>query len=79
MLTEDEYQDRVVRVKDVHNELFDLNEPADNKRYLTVMEEIVHGLAQLVYLKRRWSKKRPKPVVYMEWVKVYMQDGSPRG
>jgi hypothetical protein len=81
MLTEEEYLDRVVKVKDAHNRVFDTSDPKQNRQYLLIVEKAAHGLAQVMYQKKRWrkkGKKGPYPVIYVEWLEFYMQDGSPK-
>jgi hypothetical protein len=78
MLTEDEYDSRVVRIKEAHNDTFNTADPASNRRYLRLLSKAAHGIVQILDIKKRRKRKGKnavKPIVYVEWLEFYMQDG----
>jgi len=50
--TEDEFQDRVVRVADPKNGTFDTGDEEQNKQYLAVLDGIANGWFQLIHIDR---------------------------
>ena len=74
LLTEDEYEQRVVRVVDVHAEFFDVRVAAEKKAYLEVLEGSANGWFRVLYRKMFVGRK---PVHYVEWAEFYLEDGSP--
>jgi hypothetical protein len=81
IMTQDEMEDRLVRVRDPHNRLFDLSDPADNTAYMAVVDKVVNGWAQMMFVKRVLSRNkktgRVRVQVYCEWIQPYMEDGKP--
>ncbi len=74
LLTEDEYDQRVVRVVDVQAEFFDVRDAAQKKAYLEVLDGAANGWFRILY--RKMFVKR-QPVHYVEWAEFYLEDGSP--
>lgn len=70
-LTEEEYEQRTMRVGDPHNATFDLDKPEDNQRYLQVMDMIVNQWAKLIFIERMITPDRKE--VYIEWVQWYIE------
>ena len=81
MLPDEELDDRLTRVADPHNRLFDLSVPEDNTDYLRVVDMIVNKLAHPLWVKRVVTRNkqtdRIKVRVYLEWVEIFMEDGQP--
>jgi hypothetical protein len=78
MLREDEYEQRVVKVGDPKNGIFDVNNPDDNRRYLQVLDRIVNGWAEMISPREiRYCDERKTWLVYLEWVEWFMEDGTP--
>lgn len=93
MLTNEEAEERLVRVGDSRQQLFDLSDPEQAKKYAEVCERIVNGWYQPMHrqhlpVKIRRVRRDPTTgertvtydvimKVYIEWVEVYMQDGRP--
>ncbi len=91
--SEEELEDRLQKVADPHNRMFDLNNPEDNKAYLEVMDMWANGWANVVHRKHYGIRVRRVHVdpetqvktitrdvhmkVYVEWVQFYMEDGMP--
>ena len=87
-LTESEAEDRLVRIAEPYNRVFDLSVHEDNVAYLEVCDKVVNGWAKFTDRKRvtiRVRKKLPdgtierdvKFKIYVEWVEVAMTDGKP--
>lgn len=81
LMTNEEMDERLVRVADPYNRIFDLSIPTDNKHYLDTVDMIVNGLARLMFIKRVITRNkkddRIRVRVYLEWVVVVMEDGEP--
>jgi len=75
MLTNQEYDDRLVRVHDPKNGIFDVTNEEENKKYLEIMDGLANGWYQLIYINRQFDET--KSLVYVEWLESYMEDGSP--
>lgn len=75
LMTQEEYDERVVRVKDAKNGFFDVSKPEDNAAYLQVIDAIANGWFQLIYIERF---RNQTTVHYVEWVEYYMEDGVTR-
>jgi hypothetical protein len=75
MLTNEEYEDRLVRIHDPKNGIFDVTNEEENKRYLEIMDGLANGWYQLIYINRQFDEA--KALVYVEWLESYMEDGSP--
>jgi hypothetical protein len=72
LLTEQEYENRVRRTRDAHAEFFDITDAKKLKAYLRVLDGIVNGIYQMMYIKR-FIKPNTH---YVEWVEVYMEDSG---
>jgi hypothetical protein len=78
MLTEEEHEDRLVRVGDPQHEVFDLSDPDQKAAYLQVVDGIINGWFKCLYRRMLTSKKNPKKAyVRIEWVEYFMEDGHP--
>ncbi len=81
MLPEEELDERLVRIADPRNRVFDLSDPTDNAAYLEAVDKIVNKWGHLMYIKRVVTRNKKtdaiKVRVYMEWVEFYMEDGQP--
>lgn len=76
--TADEFEDRVVRVADPQCEVFDLSDPEQKQAYLQVIDGVVNGWFQCLFVNRRGSRKDPRRVyVHIEWVEYFLEDGHP--
>lgn len=73
LLTEDEYEQRVVRVVDVQAEFFDISKKDQKRAYLDVLDGAANGWFRILYIKR--FRKSPS-VHYVEWAEFYLEDGS---
>lgn len=76
-LPREEFENRLARVCDPHNGVFDLGDPEQNKQYLEVLDKITNGWAQAIFVDRKYDEKKNTWLAYVEWVEVYMEDGSP--
>lgn len=77
MLTGEEFDDRVVKVADPHNGIFDITKPDQNKKYLMVLDGAANGWFQILYIKRPGEyDPSDKTKAYVEWVEYYMEDGN---
>jgi hypothetical protein len=72
-MTEDEFEQRTVKVSDFRNAFFDVNEEADNRAYREVWECCLNGWFKPLCLIRFWQGTTKH---YMEWVEFYLEDGS---
>lgn len=73
-LTEEEYEQKVVRVGDPQVECFNLLDPVQKKAYLDVVDGIVNKWFELVFI-QRFIKIDP-PTHYVEWVEYFYEDGT---
>jgi len=73
MFTEEEYEQRVVRVADAKNGFFDVSDPEQNKKYLEIIDACCNGWFKCLYIERFWQNTTKH---YIEWVEFYMEDGS---
>ena len=88
-MTEEEAEERLVKVADPHNQLFDLSDADQNTQYLEVLDKITNGWAQLLapreVLKCKVRRKLPDGTIeldvrikiYLEWAEYFMEDGTP--
>lgn len=82
MFTEEEYEERVVRVADPRNGTFRTWDPVENQQYLDVMDKILNGWATCLFAERWRARVRrgkhtvERHVVYIEWAEYYLEDGS---
>ncbi len=80
--TEDEYEERIVRVADPQNGTFRTWVPEENKKYLDVLDMILNGWATCLFSERWRARVRhgkkviERHVVYIEWAEYYLEDGS---
>ena len=77
MFTEEEFDEKLVRVYDPKNGVFDVTDKEENDRYLEILDGISNGWFQLVYINRQFDEG--SRLVYVEWLESYMEDGSPGG
>lgn len=75
MLTEEEADDRLVRVADFRNGTFSINNSVENQNYCNVCEGIARGWFQLVFVSRLFDAEKTK--IYIEWVEYYLEDRTP--
>jgi hypothetical protein len=80
--TDEEFEDKTVRVADPHNGIFHTWIPEENKAYLEVNDKILNGWAMRLY-EDIWREKvkingtiRQWPVHYIVWAEYYLEDGS---
>lgn len=79
LMSNEEADERLVRVQDVYNRLFDLAVPEENKAYLAVLDKIVNNWAVLTF-RQHYEFKTATDVklkVYVEWTEPVMMDGKP--
>lgn len=75
--TQEEFEDKTVRVFDAKNGTFDTGVAEENANYLYVLDMIANRMAGEVCI-RRWRPKGAKHhLVYIEWVEYYLEDGTP--
>jgi hypothetical protein len=89
LLTEEEAEERLTRVADPHNQIFDTTDPEQNAAYLAVLDKVCNGWAKWLSAPRamRCAIKRKYPdgtveidykiKVYAEWAEIFMEDGTP--
>lgn len=75
LLTEDEFEQRVVRTADVRAAFFNVAIEDEKRAYLDVLDGVANGWFRLVY--RKMFYRRKPPVHYVEWVEFYLEDGAP--
>ncbi len=73
-LTEEEYDQRVVRVGDPKLAFFDMSKEDQVKAYLDVVDGIVNHWFELVFIQRFW--KTDPPTHYVEWIEYFYEDGQ---
>lgn len=77
MMREEEFEERLVQVRDARNGIFDVNDPDQNAKYMAVMDRIMNGHFQAIYIDRQYDKDKKTWVVYIEWSENFMEDGNP--
>jgi hypothetical protein len=79
MYTQDEFEERVVRVADPRSEVFDLSDERQKALYLEVLDGITNGWFQCLHRQFHYPDRRnPRQVfVHLEWVEYFMEDGHP--
>ena len=77
MMTEEEFDERLVRVGDPQIEIFDIGDPEQRALYKAVMDRIVNGWAQCQFVERQFAPATSSWIVYIEWVEYFMEDGMP--
>lgn len=77
LLTQDEFDQRVVRVADPQNGTFRSWVEKENKAYLEVCDKILNGWARCVFVDRWRDKQHDRHVIYIEWACYYLEDGNP--
>jgi len=77
MLRQEEYEARVVRVADPQNGTFKTWVQGENDAYRKVMDMILNGWAQCIFVERWRDAETDRHVVYIEWAQYYMEDGAP--
>lgn len=80
--TEEEYEDRVVRVADPKNGRFRTWVAAENKAYLDVLDMVLNGWAVILY-QDTWKVRvkvggvfQQRHVHYVVWAEYFLEDGS---
>lgn len=73
LFTDDEYDQRVVRVVDVRAEFFNLDEAADKAAYLEVLDGVANGWFTMIFIERFRGGANAH---YVEWAEFYLEDGS---
>lgn len=73
-MTEDEYEQKVVRVGDPKVAFFDMTDPDARKAYLDVVDGIVNKWYELVFIQRFLSME--PPLHYVEWIEYFYEDGT---
>ena len=74
--TEEEFEDRLTKVADPKNGVFDITDAEQNTRYLEILDGITNGWFQLIFINRQYDKE--KKLVYIEWVEYFLEDGITR-
>jgi len=77
MYTQEEFEERVVRVGDPHAETYDLSQPDQKVEYLGVMDGIVNGWFQCLFVERWHDAVNPFGWVRIEWIEYFLEDGHP--
>jgi hypothetical protein len=77
MLRNEEYEDRLVRVADAKNGTFFTGDPVQNRAYLQIMDRCANGWYRPIYVERWREPGIPQHYIYLEWVELFMEDGSP--
>ena len=77
LFTDEEFEDRLVRIGDPQNGTFRTWIESENKELLSVYDEIVNGWSQLMYIRRWRDRKTGRIVVYLEWTRFQYEDGGP--
>jgi hypothetical protein len=73
LYTDEEYQEKVVRVVDYRNGFFDVTDDEQNQRFLLMMECCANGWFTLRHIERFWKDTTKH---YAEWTEYYMEDGT---
>jgi hypothetical protein len=76
LYTDDEFEDRLVRVADPKNGTFQTSDPEQNKLYLGGLDGIANGWYQLIFIERWREPGDKRHTVYVEWLEYFMEDGS---
>jgi hypothetical protein len=74
--TEDEFEQRIVRVADPKNGTYDTSDQEENKKYLEVLDGIANGWFQLLFIERWREEGEKHHTVYIEWLEYFLEDGS---
>ena len=74
--TQDEWDERVVKVADPRNGTFVTSDAVQNKSYLEVLDGIANGWFQLIFIERWREPNEKHHTVYVEWLEYFMEDGS---
>lgn len=73
MMNEDEFDAKTSSVVDFRNAFFDTAIPAENQKYLDVVECCLNGWFRCVHLERFWQGTTKH---YIEWAEYYLEDGT---
>jgi hypothetical protein len=73
--TQEEFENRVVKVGDPHAETFDLSNQEQKALYLSVLDGIVNGWFQLLHIDRWKTDTNVYGFVWVEWVEFFLEDG----
>lgn len=77
MYTQDEFEEKVVKVGDPHAETFDMRDPDSKTAYLNVLDGIVNGWFQCLYIRRWETDANIDGFARIEWVEFFLEDGNP--
>jgi hypothetical protein len=78
MYTEEEFEQAVVRVGDPQAETFKLDDRDQHQAFLQVLDGIVNGWFQCLFIERYRSPKKPTEwYAHVEWVEYFLEDGHP--
>lgn len=73
LLTDEEMDQKVVKVADYRNAFFNVKNAQQNKQFCDVMECCVQGWFRLMFIDRFWQGTTEH---YVEWAEYYGEDGS---
>lgn len=76
MMTETEFEERVVKVADPHAETFDLSREEHKLAYLEVLDGVANGWFQCLYVERWHTEANVNGFVRIEWVEYFLEDGT---
>lgn len=74
LMSEHELDDRVVKVGEIHVDIFDINDQDQRQVYMSVLDRIASGWYRLVHLERFIFGTTCH---YVEWEEFYCEDGTP--
>src|SRR5687767_5409072 len=61
--TQEEFEDRTIKVKDPHVEEFDISVPAKKTAYLNVLDGAANGWFEIIYIRRPGEFDPARPTV----------------
>jgi hypothetical protein len=76
--TREEFEERVAKVGDPHNGRFRTWIEEENKAYLDVVDMVVNGWAQCLFIDRWRDPEEGRHVIYVEWAEYFLEDGNTR-
>jgi hypothetical protein len=76
-MTEEEFEERLVRVADPHVDTFDMANEEHRVQYQKVLDRIANGWAVCCFVTREFIKEKNNWIVFIEWVEYFMEDGMP--
>lgn len=75
-MTDEEFEDRLTKIGDPQNAMFNTGNPTENAKYLEVLDKIVNGWAQMLVREHHYDSDKKAMLVYIEWVEYYMEDAA---